>query len=145
MPKKKEKKKLSPIEKWDQKRRRKEQKIREKYGYPKRTRFTTKFKNQVFKLWGKSCYLCGFVSSTPDDTLELDHLWPEALGGEHIPENVIPLCPRHHDALGVKRGRDPFFLLEALYYEANAFYGGPEFAEFDPAFSALYIIENLLR
>lgn len=144
MPKK-EDRKLTPLEKWDQKRRRKEQKLREKYGYPKRTRFTTAFKKKVFELWGKYCFYCGFESSTPEDSLELDHILPEALGGEHVPENVVPLCPRHHDAIGVKRGRDPFFILDAMFYEATSTFGGPEFAELDPAFSALYLIEQLLR
>lgn len=50
-----------------------------------------------------SCYLCGvtLIESSPkagEAKLTLDHLWPQSLGGESDPENLLPACQRCQDA-----------------------------------------------
>lgn len=45
-----------------------------------------------------NCYICGKdIYETHDDgnqTLELEHIWPQSFGGDSITENLLPAC--HH-------------------------------------------------
>lgn len=45
------------------------------------------------RIWGYQC--------DSDSRLEVDHLWPYALGGPTLPGNAVPLCRDHNALKGV--------------------------------------------
>jgi hypothetical protein len=55
----------------------------------------TAMKKAVWRFEPANCYLCGVVLVTTGnghDKRSVDHLWPRALGGQSIIENLMPCC-----------------------------------------------------
>jgi hypothetical protein len=58
-------------------------------------KLTQGLKNLVWKVDGMQCYLCGVALTASGDIANkrsVDHLWPQALGGASLIENLVPCC-----------------------------------------------------
>lgn len=107
------------------------------------TRIPPELIAKVIKHYGDYCFICGYPGKQEGgESLEIDHEWPERYGGEMDLDNLRPLCPRHHRMLGMKRTRNPFYLLSSLFSETETM---PELAESDPGYSTLFLPDIQLR
>ena len=120
----------------------KERKRRQKLGEMVPTRISAKLTEQVLKRYNYQCIICGYEGKRGHGIgLEIDHEIPEAMGGATDLDNLRPLCPQHHDILGMKRTRDPFYLLSDLLAGEEI---TPELQDPDPAYATLYIEDGQL-
>lgn len=56
------------------------------------------------------CRWCGRTNAG----LHLHHINYRSAGGEHIPDNLITLCPMHHDLVHADKGHYPSLLQRLL-------------------------------
>lgn len=52
-------------------------------------------KRLIWKVHANNCYLCGVAlarTGNGPDKRSVDHIWPQALGGQSVPENLLPAC-----------------------------------------------------
>ncbi|NMC85960.1 MAG: HNH endonuclease [Anaerolineaceae bacterium] len=66
---------------------------------------TQKTKDRVVRMardQGKKCYICGcdmdFTQNNMDQSVEVEHLWPNSLGGQSVDSNLIACCRRCNQA-----------------------------------------------
>jgi predicted HNH restriction endonuclease len=72
-----------------------DKKIKQTTVFDRNTTIVKKLKKQ----YGNSCQVCGYRIKKADGTFysEVHHFWPLKLGGDDNKQNMLVLCPNHHN------------------------------------------------